>query len=269
MHICVSPPAAPPRRPGVIGHELTDPLAYQVLHEGLRFVDPATLFCQLSSVLHLRDLVAVGDALVLTPVYDDGSGDRPWVPLPLLSKRVEQFRGRGKRTAARALSLVRDGSESRPETHVRLALVGAGLPEPELNVAVYTADGRFLGRGDMVYQRWRVLVEYDGDHHRTSTEQYDGDLQRIDGFIEDGWRVIRIVGRAFYGNRAGEVARVARALSDAGWKPGSPRAGAAPCRSSPACRSSPRAGVAPREPTPGRAPLSRRCRSPRGTPFGS
>ena len=195
-------PLAPPRRPGVIGHELTDPPG---VSGASRRTSPSstrrTSSAQLSSVLHVRDLVAVGDALVLTPVYDDGSGDRPWVPLHLLSKRVEQFRGRGKRTAARALTLVRDGSESRPRTHVRLALVGAGLPEPELNVAVYKADGRFLGRGDMVYRHRRVIVEYDGDHHRTDSAQYDDDLQRIDGFIEDGWRVIRIVGRAFYGNR--------------------------------------------------------------------
>ena len=61
-----------------------------------------------------------------------------------------------------ALELVRPGSESPKETELRLLLIRGGLPEPELNVDVVGKNGRFIGRGDLVYRRHKVLVEYDG-----------------------------------------------------------------------------------------------------------
>ena len=69
---------------------------------GLPLVDPATLFCQLASTLPLPDLVAVGDALVLEPVFPDWRDERPWVPLGQLTDG-SSYRGRGKVRAARAL----------------------------------------------------------------------------------------------------------------------------------------------------------------------
>jgi hypothetical protein len=48
----------------------------------------------------------------------------------------------------------------------------AGLPEPEVNPDIRNASGRFVGRGDLVYRRWRVIVEYDrvgGRENPTST----------------------------------------------------------------------------------------------------
>ena len=46
---------------------------------------------------------------------------------------------------ANAAKLVRKGSESVKETHLRLLNVLAGLPEPELQVTI-TVDGRWIGR---------------------------------------------------------------------------------------------------------------------------
>jgi very-short-patch-repair endonuclease len=101
---------------------------------------------------------------------------------------------------------------------VRLAIVEVGLPEPEVNVNIVDSNGMFLGRGDLVYRRWRVIVEYDGDQHRTDTRQFDHDVRRLEDFAADGWRVVRIVGRSFFTDRRACVARVARALLDSGWR---------------------------------------------------
>ena len=190
-----------------------------VYRRGLPVVDPITLFCQLAGRLSLSDLVAVGDALVLNPVVPDTYEERPWVPLSQLVERVELWRGRGKRNADRAMSLVRPGAESRPETLVRLAIRQAGLPEPEVNVTIRDDRGQFLGRGDLVYRQWRVIVEYDGEQHRTDTRQFDRDVGRLDDFAAHGWRVVRIVGRSFFGNPAECMERIRRALLAAGWRP--------------------------------------------------
>ena len=219
LHVAVSGNTRAPRRTGVAGHHVSDPLVRVVRRRGLALVDPATLFCQLAGLLSLPDLVAVGDAIVLAPVVGDPFDDRPWVTVAALRERVDAYRGRGKLAASAALDLVRPGAESRPETLVRLAIRDAGLPEPEVNGVIRDAHGRFLGRADLVYRTWRVLVEYDGDQHRTSTAQFDRDVRRLDDFAANGWRVVRIVGRSFFLDRRECLERVRRALVDAGWRP--------------------------------------------------
>ena len=102
---------------------------------------------------------------------------------------------------------------------MRLAIGNVGLPEPEVNVTIRDARGRFIGRGDLVYRQWRVIVEYDGEQHRTDTTQFDRDVARLDDFAAHGWRVVRIVGRSFFGNPAESMERVRRALLAAGWRP--------------------------------------------------
>lgn len=218
IHVSVRPPQRPPRRPSVVGHESTDPLAVVTARCTLPVVNPATLFCQLASMLSLPDLVAVGDALALQPVFQDWSDDRPWVTPEQLEERVHCFRGRGKARAAKALALIRPGAESRPETLLRLAIVDAGLPEPQVNVPVLDPAGRFIGRGDLVYRRWKVVVEYDGEQHRTDNRQFDRDVRRLDDFAAHGWRVVRITGRTF-ADRRETMDRVARALIAGGWRP--------------------------------------------------
>lgn len=217
IHVGVMLPEHPPHRAGVVGHAISDPAAFTVRRNDHRLIDPASLFCQLSAVLRVDDLIAVGDALVLTPRRPDERDDRPWLDLAALQDRVARFRGRGKARADRAVRLVRSGSESRPESLVRLAILDAGLPEPEVNVEVYTAGGVFVGRADLLYRRYRLAVEYDGDHHRVDTTQYDRDTGRLDDFAAAGWRVVRITKRSFFGDRVACVARVRRALIDGGW----------------------------------------------------
>ena len=218
LHIGVVPPARPPRRRGVHAHKLLDPRALVGRRHGCRIVDPATMFCQLASVVPLADLIAVGDALIHAPVYPNPLDDRPWLTQAELAERVAVFRGRGKAVAARAVARIRPGVESRPESLVRVAVVDAGLPEPEVNVSITGSRGEFLGRADLVYRRWRVIVEYDGDQHRTDTRQFDRDVRRLERFAAHGWTVVRITGRAFFGDRAATVARVRHALIAAGWR---------------------------------------------------
>ena len=100
-----------------------------------------------------------------------------------------------------------------------LLLVGAGLPEPELNIAINGPSGEFLARVDMLYRKYRVVVEYDGDQHRTDQSQFDRDLARLDDLTAHGWRVVRIGGRALFRDPQDVIARVRRALTAGGWTP--------------------------------------------------
>lgn len=115
------------------------------------------------------------------------------------------------------LAQIRLGAESRPETLLRLLLLEAGFREPELNVRLYDRFGTELARVDLLFREFRVVVEYDGDQHRTDTRQFDRDLGRLDDLAALGWRVVRIGGRNLFGDPQDAVNRVRRALSAGGW----------------------------------------------------
>jgi very-short-patch-repair endonuclease len=70
-------------------------------------------------------------------------------------------------------------------------MIRSGLPEPELNPRLYRA-GRFLARADLVYRAQRVIVEYDGEKHRTDDRQYDRDLVRLDALRDAGWTIVQV-----------------------------------------------------------------------------
>jgi hypothetical protein len=201
-----------PRGQGVIGHRTHD--AGVVLRDDLPVSMPGALFVELATELGLDDLVAVGDALILDPQVLDPRDIRPWATIDELAIASRTSR-RGCRRARAALAFVRQGAESRPETLLRLLLVRAGLPEPDLNVEIRDVAGRLLGRADLVYRKAHVIVEYDGDHHRTSTAQYEKDMTRVERLIAAGWTVIRVRARGLFVTPGETAARVRAALAAA------------------------------------------------------
>lgn len=191
LHVSTRAPARAPTGRRVIGHSIT--LGEGSVREryGLRLADPATVFLQLASTLRLEDLVAVGDHLAHAPRYPAADDPRPLVGLDELRERAASADGRGCRRARQAAALVRSGAESRPESLVRVALVQAGLPEPELNPDIVDQRGTLVGRTDMLYRAERVIVEYDGEQHRTDDGQYDRDAVRLERFQAEGHLVLR------------------------------------------------------------------------------
>jgi len=92
----------------------------------------------------------------------------------------------GVRRMRRALAYVREGSESPMETLIRLMIVFARLAEPACNQNIVDRDGRSLARGDLVYSKWKVLVEYDGIHHERDPWQRQKDRERREVLEAEG-----------------------------------------------------------------------------------
>lgn len=161
-------------------------------------------WCDLGPILGLDELVVAGDHVVNH--CRDGTG--------ALADAVAGRRGhRGTRRLAQALALVRSGSGSPMETKARLVFAAAGLPEPALNADIIEA-GEWLARGDFVWTSARVVVEYEGDHHRTSRTQWLADIARTQILQDRGWVVLRITALDLAGpaRRAAMVDRIRRAL---------------------------------------------------------
>src|SRR5699024_6296437 len=125
------------------------------------------------------EAVAVVDAL-----YQTGNVTK----LQLTDYATRHPRCRGIRQFRRVVELSDEGAESPQETRTRLAIVDAGLPRPESQCYILDADGVSIGRVDLCWRRWRVIVEYEGDGHRAS-EQFAKDLRRWNALSDEGWTV--------------------------------------------------------------------------------
>jgi len=209
VHVSVLKPARAPRAVGVCGHTV-DVSPRVDLIEGMSVLGPVETWCQLAPLLSLDDLIAAGDRLL-------------GLPLPLAAHEelavavVGQAGHRGSRLLREAFAWVRPRVESRRETFLRLLIVRAGFPEPETNVEIPVRPGRKRVRGDLVFARYKVLVEYDGQHHRTSDRQFQRDVERLDDVMEAGWRIIRVLKDS---TDAEVLAKLNFALRSGGWRPG-------------------------------------------------
>lgn len=177
-------------------------------YKGIPVSMPIPMFIQLASMLSLVDLVVVGDALVRRKAF---------APHQLVAAcRASEDRYAG--TALRAAELVRSGVDSPMETRLRLLIVLAGLPEPEINVEVRDVNSRVLRRFDLSYPTLRLIVEYDGRQHAEDPDQYDSDIGRREYLDEQRWRIIVVTAKGIFQRPEGTLLRVRKALRDCGAK---------------------------------------------------
>ena len=157
--------------------------------QGIRVSSPERVFVDLMASLTLDELVVLGDSLVRRPRPEFEGRDAPWSTIPRLKETLMAHRGaRGIVAAREALTLVRVGADSPPETKLRLALIAAGLPEPELQILRDPEDPH-SSSGDIGYRAARIVLQYEGEHH-FSVEQQHTDQNRDAEFRADGWTVL-------------------------------------------------------------------------------
>ena len=212
-------PHRTPRGGSVRGHQLQPGLGHTTRHGGFAVTTPATTWATLGAQLSVHDLVALGDAIARIPRVPGGyrAPAAPLGTIDQLRSAVSAGRRNGVGALRVALPLVRCGSSSHPESIVRLLLVEAGLPEPQLDVDVFDDSGTLLGCSEMAYPQYRVAIEYEGDHHRVERAQWNRDIDKYHAYAENGWTVVRLTSAIVFG-RPGETAcRVGSALLRAGW----------------------------------------------------
>lgn len=158
---------------------------------GIRMSSPEQLLVELSSCVSPTDQVIIGDQLVRRPYRRFEDRTEPWTSMDRLHRTVGSLRGRrGIGRAREALSQIRVGSDSPPETLMRLMIVGAGLPEPELQIRTDPHDPHSPA-GDAGYRREKIVIQYEGEHH-FSPEQQAEDQWRNAHFEGQGWTVVLV-----------------------------------------------------------------------------
>jgi hypothetical protein len=216
LHVSSPAPLRAPAGAGITGHQISDAIwsSREVIHYGplgmlfvFRLASPELVWAQLAPRLLEDDLVAVG-------------GRAPLGTMANLHHVAGEHAGhRGAKKIVAALGHVRVGSLSRPETLLRLLLVRAGFPEPALNLEVTDARGRPIAMADLCWPEYRVLVEYEGDGHRTSRGKFRSDITRGERYQDGGWFQLRASADDVFGDANPFAQRLARRLRERGWHP--------------------------------------------------
>ena len=96
--------------------------------------------------------------------------------------------------ARERIGLAAEGVDSPPETTVRLFIVDAGLPIPDVNLRLFDGDVQ-IAQGDLGYWRWLIWIEYDGEDVHGPLRM-DGKDQLKDRFLtRRGWEPFRLTKR--------------------------------------------------------------------------
>ena len=182
LHVAVNTNAARSHISNVQFHQYRNDYLTRIVDGRFVCVDPLDIWLHYSPLLPLPDLVALGDTLTCR------NTSLRKTTLEDMRKAVNS-RGRftGKPQCRRALSLIREGTDSPQETATRLALMRYGLDCPVVNPRIIIeASVQYL---DMAYLPAQVAVEYDGEHHRL---QWKEDLKRRERLEALGWRFITV-----------------------------------------------------------------------------
>ncbi|WP_309980060.1 DUF559 domain-containing protein [Agromyces sp. 3263] len=221
IHVSVRLGAQPPRARGVVGHTLAPDRIDVTNLGGLALTSPATTFALLGGMLELDDLIVAGDNLVTGEAPRGGTPALATVQA-LRDSVARHGRGRGARSLRAALEEIRVGSLSPRETLTRLLIVRSGLPEPELNHAVFDDRGTLLALVDLAYPKHRVGIEYEGDGHREK-ERFRADILRRERLEDLGWTIVRLTSDDISPGRphrtAETLTRIESRLRLRGWSP--------------------------------------------------
>lgn len=178
-------------RTGVTGHRRAARPEDVVEFDGVSMSSAPRNWLELAECCSHRELVVLGDQFVRRPYERYEGRSEPYATIQELHDVLDATRRvRGRRVAQAALQDVRRGADSPPETLLRLALLEAGLPEPELQVPAI--PGWFWSpRADMGYPRWKIAIQYEGATHY-DPEQHRADQYRDNVFRSEGWLVMHV-----------------------------------------------------------------------------
>lgn len=210
VHVGVAAPHKVVTARDIVGHRLSIEDQDVVDWRDLRITGAARTWLDLAGMLDLADLVAAGDYLI--------HWENPLTVLAELTDAASRYRGRRGRVLIRAaLPMLRDRAESPRESRLRVIIVLAGLPEPLCNYNVFDSTGRFVARADLAYPQFRLLLEYQGDQHRTDRAQWRRDIRRLGEVEDEQWQVLQFTDDDV---RAPVqlVTRIERRLRARGWR---------------------------------------------------
>jgi hypothetical protein len=209
LDVSAAAPSRAVRARGVRGHKHAVMRNEVVVLEGLPVSSPIRVWLELAPLLTVEELICVGDYLLWWR--------NPLATREMLRASVLGFVGRaGLARLTEALPFLSDRSDSPPESVIRYRIALAGLPTPVVNEDLYDAEGRFLARPDLAFAEYFMVIDYEGDHHRTDIVQWRKDLARVPRLEDAGWHSTRVSAEDLR-DSSELIARLHRSLRARGW----------------------------------------------------
>ena len=178
---------------------------HSTLIKGIPSLDLPYCWMQLSTESSIDELVELADALTRRK--------SPLSTKTALGEAVSLRVGaRGVTKARSALGLCVEGTDSIPETDLRLLLVRAGLPTPTVNLCIRDTLGQPLYLLDLAFEEAKVAVEYDGVYHVEDRSHMQRDASRRRALEDAGWRIITVTSADMYTDPEGIITSVRKAL---------------------------------------------------------
>ncbi len=169
---------------------------------GIKVTNLVDTFISCAGMLSLVDLVILGDAMVRKFAITARQLRRA------CARSSDYYAGLARAGAA----YVRDRVDSPMETRLRMLIVLAGLPEPEVGYRIYNDDGTWRRRFDLCYPSIKLIVEYDGRQHAESPEQWGSDIDRREEFDDEGYRLLIVRPAGIFKEPARTLHRIHRQL---------------------------------------------------------
>jgi len=209
LDVSVPSPRRAARAVGIQGHKQVVSSADVHLLEGLPVSSPAQAWIELAPLLSAEDLVCVGDYLLWWR--------HPRATLQELKFAVGSRHGRpGVAMLAEILPILTDRADSPPESRIRYRFLRAGLPTVAVNEEIYDAQGMFIALPDLAFRRYRMVIDYEGDHHRTDRVQWQKDISRVPRLEAANWHSTRVSAQDLRDSRE-LICRIRRLLRERGW----------------------------------------------------
>lgn len=168
---------------------------------GCRVTSPERTAWDLARRLPLVEAVVAVDALA----------HKRFDPADLLVRRAKQPGVRGCRRLDEVVALADPRAESPMETRLRLALIDAGLPRPEVQYEILDRDWYLIARVDLAYLDEKLALEYDGAVH-LDPRQRARDLRRDNELARHGWHTMRLDKHQLTANLARTVSNIRAAF---------------------------------------------------------
>lgn len=146
---------------------------------GVAVVAAYVAYCSRARVI---DAIKVGDRLLYEKHME-------WDELHAFCL-AERWRA-GAEEALWIMSHLDGDARSLRESELRALLEFAGIEIPEVNVGAGSVDDH--GRiGDLVYRKWGLVVEYEGEHHQLDRAQYVKDIDRYASMRRDSVPYVQV-----------------------------------------------------------------------------
>lgn len=156
----------------------------------LPVLKPEDVFISLATELSLHDLVMLGDAAI-----GKWHGP-PQTNIADLRRRLDGYpRVCGRRHLLEALELIRPKVDSPAETKLRLWARAVGLPEPVVHPQIRSRLLTRVIEPDLGYPDKKLALEYEGEQHLRSKDQWIRDIDRDEAMIYAGWTVLKVTSR--------------------------------------------------------------------------